>query len=223
LHPPSVDTVPYAATYPTDFESAPEVARRVRERYLGKSHPRRILFLGTSQTWGAGARGPDDAFVARVEAALNSASGPDQYECINGGISALKATDFVELYRDEWLALEPEMLVVNFGFNDMEFTPSFAAALETFATLNRERGIRTVFVLEAASPEFRSGRLHMSHAIMREVAGRHGIPVIDLHSPLAGHSLDGLLFWDIIHLTSFGHRLAAQVILEGLRPLLTRG
>src|SRR5262245_16433550 len=70
----------------------------------------RILVVGSSQTWGAGAAREQDTFVRRTEELLSSDDG-NLYECINAGISGSYSRELLEIYREEWLALEPSIVV----------------------------------------------------------------------------------------------------------------
>ena len=92
--------------------------------------------------------------------------------------------------------------------------------LEKFVELNRERNIRTVFVLEANSPETFSKRLLENHEIIKAVAERNDLAVIDLHGALLEAADDGQLWWDSVHLTDYGQQRAAHVLGTALAPLL---
>jgi len=178
----------------------------------------RILFVGSSQTWGAGARHQEDAFVARICSLLDKDGG--RHECINSGICGEWAPSLVGLYEKEWSRFRPQLVVVNLGNNDGD-PQAFGEALEELARFNRQRGIAMLFVMEANSTESDTTSLERKHGIMREVAARHQIRVADLHHYLAEHRDDGFLWWDFVHLTSFGHSLAAGYLIAEIRPSLT--
>jgi len=50
----------------------------------------RVLVVGTSQTWGAGAARAEDGFVERLERLLMAAEPERRWECINAGIQGLR-------------------------------------------------------------------------------------------------------------------------------------
>ena len=98
---------------------------------------------------------------------------------------------------------------------------TFAANLERLALFNRERGIRSLFVLEANSRETtgRRAELERFHRLMREVAEKYAIPVIDLDAYLAQPEIrdSGFLWWDYVHLTDYGQGLAGRFIAEAIK------
>jgi lysophospholipase L1-like esterase len=221
LHPERVDFGGYAN--PIEYEWA--VTAR-----LGATVPfgpppagvRRILVVGSSQTWGSGAPTEADTWVARVERALNEAAPPgERFELINGGIPGLDARVLVPLAIDQSLVWQPETVLVNLGNNDRD-PAKLAAALEALVDLTEEIGIRIVFVPEPNTIENRGSlrKLEANHAVMRELATRRGIPVIEVHQPLVDRRDEGFVWWDRVHLTAFGQRLFAETLLASREKLL---
>lgn len=141
-----------------------------------------------------------------------------KYECINAAIIGQSSDILLECYEENWLKLAPKMVVIILSNNDV-FEDRFESSLERFAALNREHNIKTVFVLEANCLEMRPNDLLM-HPVMRKVAERNHIPIIDLHAYLKQNYDRGFLWWDFVHLTSFGHRLAADCLFDGLRGIV---
>ena len=197
--------------YRDTIESERDVLERLRR--LPRTTRPRVLFLGTSQTWGAGAARDRDTFVRRIERALG-------VECINAGVPGAQSTFLLEHYRAEWVDLGPRVTVVDLANNDSDgrmFTRSLVALVE----LNQARGIGTVFVLEPNSTEYDERRpLEFKHAVMRRVASRMGVPVVDMDAYLAAHHDDGFLWWDHVHLTSFGQRLFTDRLVPEIRAVL---
>jgi lysophospholipase L1-like esterase len=193
-----------------------EITAEIRARYPAKPPPdtTRVLVVGTSQTWGAGATHEEETFVRLLERRLNdSASAGPRFECINAGISALNAPWLLQLYRDEWIRLAPQVLVLNLANNDggLKQDDQFIEALNEFVRLSRERGIQVLFVLEANSIEHSPAQLRL-HPIMRAIADQHGVPVFDMHTYVSQQAHRGLLWWDRVHPTSFGHRVIAEAL-----------
>jgi lysophospholipase L1-like esterase len=171
----------------------------------------RVLFVGTSQTWGAGARVLGETFVFQAERMWNEKlAGRGKAACMKGGISGQNSSVLRERYSKEWIEFQPDVVVINLGTNDTNME-AFRANLARFVELNGERGIRTVFALEANSIEHRPTSLPQ-HADMRKVAEEKGVEVIDVHGLLKERYDEGFLWWDFVHPTSFGHRLIAEVI-----------
>jgi hypothetical protein len=86
-----------------------------------------------------------------------------------------------------------------------------------------------VLVLEANSPEVaqdpippdENAELLKRHGEMREIAKKHGLKVIDLHHYLSDPAVadSGFIWWDFVHLTSYGQKLyAARLLKEAALP-----
>ena len=173
----------------------------------------RVLFLGTSQTWGSGAAVEAETFVRVIERRLNATVEGQRIECLNAGVSGAYSPRLAAMYVGSLLELEPDVVVVNLSNNDLK-PEAFATALETIARAGAERGVDTLFCLEANSVEHRPGELPM-HATMRRVAEELDVPLIDLHAYLGERSDTGFLWWDLVHPTSYGHHLiAARLVPE---------
>jgi lysophospholipase L1-like esterase len=205
--------------YKTSIETRPEAVARLRQEYpqAKGNHPFRVLFLGSSQTWGAGADAPEDTMVRRLEDKWRNSMGGD-LECINAGISGERSGGLWEMYSQEWIEWNPQLVVINLSNNDPD-SSRFGENLGKFVQLNRAKGVQTVFSLEANSPENPKPSTLKNHQIMRQVAAQFAIPVVDLHACLGKEANTGFLWWDFVHLTSYGQELAAQCLekpLEGI-------
>jgi lysophospholipase L1-like esterase len=206
--------------YKTSIETRPEAVERLRREYpqTHGEHPLRVLFLGSSQTWGAGAGAPEDTMVRRLEDKWKNVPGGD-LEFINAGISGERSGGMWEMYSQEWIRWDPQLVVINLSNNDTD--PSrFGENLGKFAELNRVKGVRTLFSLEANSLENAKVGTLENHQIMRQVAEKFSIPVVDLHACLAKETDTGFLWWDFVHLTSYGQELAAQCLEKPLEEML---
>ncbi|MCP5056101.1 MAG: SGNH/GDSL hydrolase family protein [bacterium] len=222
LHPKQPDFADYENHIEYEGEIVPRLAR---EHPLVPPAPgvRRIVFLGSSQTWGSGAAAAEEPWVTRLERGWNETASPGtRVECINTGIPAFTGPQIVPLWTETWSAWAPELVVVDLGNNDRDFE-ALEQALETLAVFNRERGIHTVFVLEPNTIEARGEEslagLLERHDILRKVGGRHGLPVLDLHAALVARRDEGFLWWDRVHLTSFGHQVMAEELARLLASL----
>ncbi len=174
----------------------------------------RIVFVGSSQTWGVGARNDSESFVKVLESLLNARTGAQRrIECFNGGIQGCVARYLLRAYAETYIKVKPALTVVNLSCNDYwNATPDFAASLAGIVQINQAAGIKTLFVLEAASPDvFPDG--FPTYPVMSRVASESGIPLFNAHECLAQHRDDGFLFWDMVHPTSCGHRLLAECLL----------
>ena len=182
----------------------------------------RVLFLGSSQTWGAGASRPEAVLVDRVAAHLGEATGAPATAWLNTAISGRRVEHLAGYYEASWIRWQPDLVVVNLSNNDRE-PEVFREGLTRLARLNAERDIRTVFVAEPNVIATPRDTLPAMHAVMREVAAAEGVPVVELHQRLLEHHDEGFLWWDFVHLTDFGQDLAGAILAEALAPHLAAG
>ena len=180
----------------------------------------RILFIGSSQTWGAGAAREEETFVAQLEGLLNAGrTTSPRVACINGGISSTRAPDLLPLV-EQWLEeAEPDMLVVNLSSNDMATKArDFEAAIRTMVEGALARGGQPVLIQEPRI--FREGRLGLNHRWLELIGDDYGVPVIEMLRYLQGARREGFPWWDKVHLTSFGQYKMAQRLHDELLPLI---
>ena len=194
------------------------VVSEARERHTVRAEDGvyRILFVGGSQTWGAGARFDEDVLVRVLERRLNqAATGEMTFECINGGISASKVRDQLRLLRHEWRKYRPQLVVLNVSSNDKS-SKHFAKFLRRLVKRARMMGAEVLLVKEANSTEKWLGPLVYRHRDMDGVAAELDVPVVDMHAYLEAQEGTGFLWWDFVHLTSYGQRLMAERLLESV-------
>jgi lysophospholipase L1-like esterase len=219
---PALDRALLASESEWKIASAEEVRALVRRRYAGAPAGRRVLFLGTSQTWGAGAQRKAETFVEVVERRLNESEAPQRFECVNGGISAVDSGYLVDVFDSEWRHLGARAVVIDLGNNDGD-AQRLAQNLGRLIALARGASAAPLVVLEPNSAEDPGAdieALRVRHAAMRRVAEASGVPVVDMHAHLAQQEDRGFLWWDSVHLTSFGQRLFAERLLPELQRLL---
>ncbi|RMF27279.1 MAG: hypothetical protein D6765_07775 [Bacteroidetes bacterium] len=207
-----------AHKYPNPIEYEEAVRAKVAALPAGRQEGLfRILFIGTSQTWGAGASTPEKTWVRRVERGLNARCPHRRFECINTGIPGYHADTLFKLYQLDWQRLEPDAMVINLSNNDNDME-RFQANLRNFLHVNRRRGIPTFFLLEANHDD--NPRIQLRHRAMQEVIDSENVPALDMHHYLLQKSDEGFLWWDFVHLADFGQRLLAERLLEFLLPHL---
>jgi hypothetical protein len=213
--PPSPDKLHRPAARAEGGRARDTLADQVLSRHGAEPPPgvTRVLFLGTSQTWGPGVP-PEQTFAARLERELNAA-GRGRYECVNASVAGEDPQEIIERYEKEWRALGARLVVVNLSpvGDDPD---SFRPALGRLLALNRSLGVRTLLVVEPRSyPRPRWS------AAAKELARESGVPLVDLQERLASARDEGILWFDRSHLTPAGHELAFEAmlgpVLEGLR------
>ncbi len=208
--------------FETFFEDEDNVIRRIADSYSGRADKdvSRVMFIGTSQTWGAGAKSVEDVFPAIVQKLLADHY-QRRFECINVAISGSDSTQLLSHYVRNWLKLDPLAVVINLSNNDSN-PELFRINLSRFAELNRANGIRTLLILEPNSPEFNRPELEQlltNHQIMRRVATTQQLEVIDMHAYFRTVRNDGFQWWDRVHMTSFGNELFARHLVDEMIKL----
>ena len=176
----------------------------------------RIGFLGASQTWGAGAKNREDTLVQQVEKQLrNDWQRNGQVDCLQMAVPSLNSSQLVnDLYLKKWIDLDLDILVVNLAYNDVDIV-LFEKNLRRLVKANKERNIKTIFSLEPVSFEGpQLDYIDRQHQLMRQIAREEQVEVIDLHGALLKQKDLGWLWWDQVHLTSFGQKLAAETIVD---------
>ncbi|NQU39101.1 MAG: SGNH/GDSL hydrolase family protein [Lentisphaerae bacterium] len=176
----------------------------------------RVLFLGTSQTWGAGAMRLEESIVKVVERGLNRETSTEKrFECVNGGLSGLVAESLYFIFRDSWIHLEPDLIVVNLSNNDVDHE-SFGVHLDMLVKLAKEKEIPIILIAEPNTIEQEGDFLPTNHRIMRDVAQRNAVPLVEMHDYMLTQSDVGFLWWDHVHLSSLGQRLFSEYLLDNL-------
>ena len=112
---------------------------------------RRLLFVGTSQTWGAGALREQDAFVNRIEALLNKRFEKRRFACANLGVSSGRARTLLPLLRAIQREFRPYLVVIDLGSNDRA-SKDFQSKLHQMIKFVLENNSMPVLVKEANSP-----------------------------------------------------------------------
>jgi len=207
-------------TTETNFLNRVEERRTRAIRSLHTAQPapgiRRVLIIGSSQTWGEGAPFLRDAWVSVLQRRL----GPT-FECINAGLRGFRAPLLATIFDEDWSRMEPTLVVVNLGNNDTD-SELFSAALEQIVLRSRAIGARILFVEEAKSIESDHANVLRNQAAMAVVAQRHGVPVVALYDYMQSQYARGFLWWDDIHPTGFGHRLIAEHLEPHVRAHVIR-
>jgi len=198
------------------------VLAEIQERCAVDSVPApfRILFVGSSQTWGAGARRDADTFVAVLEDLLRrSHQGGPPVECINGGVSSARAADLAPILECQWLKLKPQVVVIDLSSNDRSNGASFVAAVRAMVEASLAAGACPVLVQEPNAYGTVDKGLIERHLDLYHISQDYGVPLIDLHRYLLGVDDRGFVWWDKVHLTSFGQRLVAEKLRSELERL----
>ncbi|HMW08698.1 MAG TPA: SGNH/GDSL hydrolase family protein [Leptospiraceae bacterium] len=204
--------------YPT-IKQTEEVVSEFVSQYGNNKNKPRIWFIGSSQTWGSGVYREEDTFVRIIEKELQKAG--YNIECINGGVSGFTSAMALDVFNANFDKFKPDYVILNLSHNDAFFKISpdeFIKNLRAFVEKNRVHHVTTILVVEPVETHFLESKKHQD--IMREFAVKENIPLIDVHNELVLKGDDGFLWWDRVHLTSYGNLLFAQVMLDPLKKII---
>jgi acyl-CoA thioesterase I len=205
----SIDIVRYTREHPM----VPEFLDEGQVRALPPKADRtiRIAFLGTSQTNGEGAETISETFVARCHGLLARALGDVSVETYNFSIRGSDSTELLRKYAESWRFSRPELLVINLSTNDLKID-TLTANLRTLAHLARAAGGRVVFLLEPNAAEDKDLGLQEKHSAIQRLGQELGVPVWNLDGYLSSDPVydSGMMWWDKVHLTSYGHGVVAE-------------
>ena len=187
------------------------------QSYLAENpfrHGTRILFLGTSQMWGSGASSPNERIASRVSSLLNTGASGRNIYVINASQRGSNSFELLNRCKDHLYLFRPDLVILDLSNNDD--ARSFDKGLLSLLEWTRSIHSKTLFVLEANSPEV--DRIRDRHAIMRNISKQYHVPLLDLNGYLTSDGVydSGFLWWDLVHLTSYGQELAAEFIAKGI-------
>ena len=193
----------------------------------GNSPVHRVLFIGSSQTVGAGARSLEDTFFVRVHHYLSEAISPKfRLESLNLSVSGYRAADLLSEYKSRYRDFQPDLVVINLSNNDGRSPQNFAAAMTRFLDFNAAAGIKTILLEEANSSEMAPGKnLFANHRVLRQLGEKYDVPVLPLHGFLSESARlgNGTLWWDQVHLTSYGQEVTAGWLAPQVLNILLYG
>ena len=176
----------------------------------------RILFLGTSQMWGSGAASPKERIASKVSSLLNTGASGRNIYVINASKRGSNSFELLSSCKDHLYLFRPDLVILDLSNNDSD-ARSFDKGLRSLLEWTRSIHSKTLFILEANSPEV--DRIRDRHAIMRNLSTQYHVPLLDLNGYLTSDGVydSGFLWWDLVHLTSYGQELAAEFIAKGIR------
>jgi len=193
------------------------ILRSIRDKYTNRGGQDifRILFLGGSQVWGAGASEESKTLSSRIETKLNEIShGETKYECINAGVSGFDFNSSFDFYTKELPNLNPKIIVFMLPIDFNLKSDSIAYYnFNKLIQLNHLRNIKTIFLRVSMSIEFNNNNPPLA-GILKEFLENNDIRVVDLDEYLIKDYDRGFLWWDITHLTDFGQKLVSTYLFE---------
>jgi lysophospholipase L1-like esterase len=201
------------ARYTREHPMVPEFLSDGQVRGLPPKSDRtiRVAFLGTSQTYGVGAERIAETFVARCHRLMAQALGDTSVETYNFSISGSDSTELLSKYTESWRFARPDLLLINLSTNDANID-TLTANLRTLAQQVHAAGGRVVFLLEPNAAEVGHRGLREKHSAIQRLGQELRVPVWNLDGYMSSDPIydSGMLWWDKVHLTSYGQGVAAD-------------
>ena len=190
-----------------------------------------IICFGSSITQAAGVPEPE-RWPSIVQAGLD-AWRPGAYSVHNKGIGGNTTAHLVDRFAADVLPLLPGVVILQIGGNDACLLPwaeelarvGIGEFLRNLRALQAAVAVRGGTVVFTTYHRFRTGHVasyrRYAH-VTRHVAAETGSPLIDLYRMMVEQEigLDGFVTEDGIHLTARGNAKYADMILDGLMPIL---
>lgn len=138
----------------------------------------------------------------------------------NGGRGGERATEALDRMVDLIEALEPQVMILTTGTNDLNAGLAFDVVIGAIEALIDEAQARGVIVMLATLPrQVEGGRkadafhlIEPFNAELADVAADEGIDLIDIHP----HLTEAFITPDGIHITEAGNEVVAGLVLDAL-------
>ncbi|MDA1183320.1 MAG: GDSL-type esterase/lipase family protein [Acidobacteria bacterium] len=173
---------------------------------------------------------PNRSYPARLSELLAQRYGGQAARVTNSGVGGERAAQAVSRFQSELGRLQPDVVLLMEGTNDLSPTSLSpgalgAAAIETMVRSARERGVAPIL---ATIPPQRTGRDTESMVIpyndlIRQIAIRQNVPLVDVHQTIsvgqcigAGSLVLSCLGDDDLHPTAEGFALIAEAFFNRL-------
>jgi lysophospholipase L1-like esterase len=199
---------------------------------MSAAKPTRVVFFGDSITQAGVNPG---GYIDRLKKMLPA----DQFELIGAGIGGNKIYDLFLRMDDDVLAKQPDVVIVWVGVNDVWHKASFGTGTDPDKFVKFYEAI--VKKLQAANARVmlctpatigektdfsnqQDGDLNQYSQLIRDLAKRQNIPLIDLRKAFLEYNLKnnpdnkekGVLTTDRVHLNEAGNQLVAEQMQKAL-------
>lgn len=195
-----------------------------------KQKKQKVIFFGDSITQAGVQPG---GYIMRIDSMCTVAGLKESYDFIGAGIGGNKIYDLYLRMEDDVLAKNPDMVLIYVGVNDVwhkatsgtgtdadKFTKFYQAVIKKL----KDKNIKVVLCTPAAIGEktdfsnSQDGDLNEYSKIIRGLAEKNGLPVVDLRKTFLEYNLKnnpenkdrGILTTDRVHLNAKGNQLVAD-------------
>ncbi len=189
----------------------------------------RIVALGSSSTWGAGATSRAHTYPARLEQELRAAWPKSDVRVINAGVGGELARNMLSRIDKDVAPRRPQLVIWQTGVNDaIRGVPiaEYRQQLRTGVERLRALGADVVFIDQQFYPSFKKlkdGPLYMD--AMREVAAELKVPLVQRYRIMqhliasAQFTAATLLAPDQFHLNDRAYDCIGRLVAQSLRSI----
>ena len=190
----------------------------------------RVIFFGDSITEQGVKPG---GYVMRVDSMCKKEGLGNQFEFIGAGISGNKVYDLYLRMDNDVISKDPNIVIIYIGVNDVwhktlrgtgtdpdKFEKFYQAIIDKLKSKNIKVGICTPAVIGERTDfsNEQDGDLNQYSTIIRNIAAKNNLPVIDLRKAFLQYNLtnnpnnkeSGILTVDRVHLNAKGNQLVAD-------------
>lgn len=198
----------------SSIELEGQVRARLRKEYplnefSGKKNL--ILFIGSSQTWGAGISTQGKTMPQLIEDTLRTFFNDTSITVINCGISGHTSEKLLAVYKTEWIKYRPSLVIINSGTNDAD-TAVLRNSIHQFLDLDDSLKIKTVLIAEP-NDLYHTEKLKLNHLILVQEAAKYKrCSMVQVQAWMDSCNTKGFIWWDYVHLTDYGYELMADKI-----------
>ncbi|HEX7674942.1 MAG TPA: SGNH/GDSL hydrolase family protein [Bdellovibrio sp.] len=180
----------------------------------------RTLFIGTSQTVGAGAENIHQTFFALIHQYLQSHL-KTPVESMNMAISGSHAKELIQKYHDVYQPFAADIVIIDLAFNDQ--SAQMEEQLPPFITELLHDGKKVILIQEATTNEEPLDN-SPDRKTLAQIGLKLQVPVLTLHDYLNDPKIaqKGMIWWDIVHMTPFGQKLAAEWLAPQILEVIQR-
>lgn len=201
-----------------------------------RSKTTRVVFFGDSITQAGVQPG---GYIAQINDSLVQKNKAPEYELIGAGIGGNKVYDLFLRLEPDVLDKKPDLVFLYVGVNDVWHkrsygtgtdAPKFVQFYEALIQKITRNGARVVLCTPACIGEKTDfsnpldGELNQYAQLIRDIAQKRGLPVVDLRKAFLDYNLlhnlknqeSGVLTTDGVHLNEKGNQLLAQLMLPYL-------
>jgi len=199
----------------------------------------KVIFFGDSITQAGVQPG---GYITRIDSMCKVEKLSDRYEFVGAGIGGNKIYDLYLRMDDDVLAKNPDIVLIYVGVNDVWHKSMYGTGtdpdkFERFyqAVINKikAKGSKIIMATPAAIGEKtdfsneQDGDLNKYCNIIREIAKKNNIPVVDLRKGLLEFNLQhnpenkekGILTSDRVHLNAAGNQFVADAMWKVIKEL----